>query len=193
MLCWFTDAVYKSYWLRGCVWSGELEESAGLYEEALKLARAAGDEEAVEQLEEGLKELEKRRDERSGSAKDDPAAKEWPALRSVRRIHTGNAQWHYSLEELPDCTWSFIIQLPCLAITSTSVFPSTSDSLRRIFHRKLISNKKTKGPKCLKLSLQTLLLENPTQEGQWEVVMGRSFQRGLLGMPGCFQRKENYK
>ncbi|KAL7879867.1 hypothetical protein SRHO_G00021210 [Serrasalmus rhombeus] len=55
---------------------GEFEESIKLYEEALTLARTAGDMEAVEQLEEGLKELNRRKEEQNRSTTDDPAAEE---------------------------------------------------------------------------------------------------------------------
>lgn len=54
----------------------EFEESGKLYEEALALARAAGDEEAVEQLQEGLKELTNRRDGQTESKTDEREIKQ---------------------------------------------------------------------------------------------------------------------
>ncbi|XP_045898064.1 tetratricopeptide repeat protein 19, mitochondrial-like [Micropterus dolomieu] len=42
---------------------GQLEDSVRLYQEALSLARQAGDQEAVDQIQEGLKEVKKRRSE----------------------------------------------------------------------------------------------------------------------------------
>lgn len=52
-------------------WLGRLDEAVRVYQEALDLARQAGDEEAVEQIQEGLKELKRRRQER----KKEPAQK----------------------------------------------------------------------------------------------------------------------
>lgn len=45
-------------------WPGRLEEAVRVYQEALGLARQAEDQEAVEQIQEGLKELKKRSQER---------------------------------------------------------------------------------------------------------------------------------
>lgn len=45
-------------------WPGRLEEAVRVYQEALSLAREAGDQEAVEKIQEGLKELKKRSQER---------------------------------------------------------------------------------------------------------------------------------
>ena len=42
---------------------GDMQAALDLYKEALSLARAAGDEEAVEQIQEGLMEVKKRREE----------------------------------------------------------------------------------------------------------------------------------
>lgn len=47
--------------------AGELEEASRLYHEALALAQAIGDEEAAEQIQEGLKELASRRDAQSNA------------------------------------------------------------------------------------------------------------------------------
>lgn len=44
-----------------------------MYEEALALAQAAGDVEAVEQFEEGLKELRRRREEKEQSSNKEPS------------------------------------------------------------------------------------------------------------------------
>lgn len=44
-------------------WPGRLEEAVRVYKEALGLARQAGDQEAVEQIQEGLKELKRRSQE----------------------------------------------------------------------------------------------------------------------------------
>ncbi|XP_060729992.1 tetratricopeptide repeat protein 19, mitochondrial isoform X1 [Tachysurus vachellii] len=52
---------------------GEFEESVKMYEEALALAKAAGDVEAVEQFEEGLKELRRRREEKEQSSYKEPS------------------------------------------------------------------------------------------------------------------------
>ncbi|GAA6108403.1 tetratricopeptide repeat protein 19, mitochondrial isoform X1 [Tachysurus ichikawai] len=52
---------------------GEFEESVKMYEEALALAQAAGDVEAVEQFEEGLKELRRRREEKEQSSNKEPS------------------------------------------------------------------------------------------------------------------------
>lgn len=49
-------------------WPGRLEEAVRVYQEALGLARQAEDQEAVEQIQEGLKELKKRNQERKESA-----------------------------------------------------------------------------------------------------------------------------
>ncbi|XP_056333472.1 tetratricopeptide repeat protein 19, mitochondrial [Danio aesculapii] len=51
--------------------NGEFEESAKLYQEALALAHTAGDEEAIEQLQEGLKELGNRRNAKDNSKDED--------------------------------------------------------------------------------------------------------------------------
>lgn len=45
-------------------WPGRLEEAVRVYQEALGMARQAGDQEAVEQIQEGLKELKRRSQER---------------------------------------------------------------------------------------------------------------------------------
>lgn len=50
-------------------WPGRLEEAARVYQEALGLARQAGDQEAVEHLQEGLKELKRRSQERKKEQK----------------------------------------------------------------------------------------------------------------------------
>lgn len=63
-------------WLLVFCFSGEFEESSKLYQEALALARAAGDEEAVEQLQEGLKELASRRDGQTESKPEEQELKE---------------------------------------------------------------------------------------------------------------------
>lgn len=55
---------------------GEFEESSKLYQEALAVARAAGDGEAVELLQEGLKELACRRDGRTESKPEDQELKD---------------------------------------------------------------------------------------------------------------------
>lgn len=52
-------------------WPGRFEEAVRIYQEALGLAREAGDQEAVEQIQEGLKELKRRSQER----KKEPAQK----------------------------------------------------------------------------------------------------------------------
>ncbi|KAK3567526.1 hypothetical protein QTP86_019922 [Hemibagrus guttatus] len=52
---------------------GEFEESVKMYEEALALAQAAGDVEAVEQFQEGLKELSRRREEKKQSSNKEPS------------------------------------------------------------------------------------------------------------------------
>ncbi|KAM9349693.1 tetratricopeptide repeat protein 19, mitochondrial [Symphorus nematophorus] len=44
--------------------TGRLEDSVRFYQEALNLARQAGDQEAVDQIQEGLKEVKKKREER---------------------------------------------------------------------------------------------------------------------------------
>lgn len=49
-------------------WPGRSEEAVRVYQEALVLARQAGDEEAVEQIQEGLKELKRRSQERKKEA-----------------------------------------------------------------------------------------------------------------------------
>lgn len=51
--------------------NGEFEESAKLYQEALALAHTAGDAEAIEQLQEGLKELDNRRNAKDNSKVED--------------------------------------------------------------------------------------------------------------------------
>lgn len=43
--------------------SGRLDDSVRLYQEALSIARQAGDKDAVEQLLDGLKEVKKRREQ----------------------------------------------------------------------------------------------------------------------------------
>lgn len=53
------------FWL-----SGEFEEAGKLYQEALALAQAAGDAEAIEQLQEGLKELANRKSEKTTEEKE---------------------------------------------------------------------------------------------------------------------------
>lgn len=53
--------------------SGEIEEAGKLYQEALTLAQAAGDAEAIEQLQEGLKELAERK---SGQKTEEQEIKE---------------------------------------------------------------------------------------------------------------------
>ncbi|XP_026792260.3 tetratricopeptide repeat protein 19, mitochondrial isoform X2 [Pangasianodon hypophthalmus] len=55
---------------------GEFEESVKLYEEALALAQAAGDAEAVQQFEEGLKELSRRREEKKQSTNEVTSAEQ---------------------------------------------------------------------------------------------------------------------
>ncbi|KAI5627892.1 tetratricopeptide repeat protein 19, mitochondrial [Silurus asotus] len=55
---------------------GEFEESAKLYKEALALAQAAGDAEAVEQCEEGLKELSRRRGEKTHTMDKESSVKQ---------------------------------------------------------------------------------------------------------------------
>lgn len=54
--------------------SGEFSEAGKRYEEALALAQAAGDTEALQQLEDGLKELKRRREETKPTANKDPSA-----------------------------------------------------------------------------------------------------------------------
>lgn len=59
-----------------CDWSGRLEEAVRFYQEALGLARQAGDKEAVEQIQEGLKEVKRRRSqERKEEQEEEPAQK----------------------------------------------------------------------------------------------------------------------
>ncbi|TSK82140.1 Tetratricopeptide repeat protein 19, mitochondrial [Bagarius yarrelli] len=55
---------------------GEFEESVKMYKEAMSLAQTAGDAEAVEQFEEGLKELNRRKEERKESLNEDPLTKQ---------------------------------------------------------------------------------------------------------------------
>uniref|UniRef100_A0A672NX58 Tetratricopeptide repeat domain 19 n=1 Tax=Sinocyclocheilus grahami TaxID=75366 RepID=A0A672NX58_SINGR len=55
---------------------GEFEESGTLYQEALALAHAAGDGEAIEQLQGGLKELASRRDGQTDSKPEEQELKE---------------------------------------------------------------------------------------------------------------------
>lgn len=50
-------------------WPGRLEEAGRVYQEALGLARQAGDQEALEHLQEGLKELKRRSQERKKEQK----------------------------------------------------------------------------------------------------------------------------
>lgn len=47
-----------------------------MYEEALALAQEAGDVEAVEQFQEGLKELSRRREEKKQSSNKEPSHKQ---------------------------------------------------------------------------------------------------------------------
>ncbi|XP_048866360.1 tetratricopeptide repeat protein 19, mitochondrial isoform X1 [Brienomyrus brachyistius] len=47
---------------------GQVNESARLYQEALEMAKTAGDNEAVENIQEGLKELDSKRDGQAGQA-----------------------------------------------------------------------------------------------------------------------------
>lgn len=56
--------------------SGEFEESVKLYKEALALAQAAGDTEAVEQFEKGLNELSRRKEEQKQSTNKEPSAEQ---------------------------------------------------------------------------------------------------------------------
>lgn len=49
---------------------GQLEDSVRLYQEALNLARQAGDQEAMDQIQEGLKEVKKRRDQEMKEEQD---------------------------------------------------------------------------------------------------------------------------
>ncbi|KAG7329939.1 hypothetical protein KOW79_006161 [Hemibagrus wyckioides] len=55
---------------------GEFEESVKMYEEALALAQEAGDVEAVEQFQEGLKELSRRREGKKQSSNKEPSHKQ---------------------------------------------------------------------------------------------------------------------
>lgn len=57
--------------MRRSDWPGRLEEAMRVYQEALSLARQAGDQEAEENIQEGLKELKRRSQER----KKEPAQK----------------------------------------------------------------------------------------------------------------------
>ena len=51
----------------GASWcTGQLEESGRLYQEALAMAQATGDSEAVQQIQEGLKELETNKKKKNG-------------------------------------------------------------------------------------------------------------------------------
>lgn len=56
--------------------SGVFEESVKLYEEALALAQAVGDVEAVEQFQEGLKELSRRREGKRQSTNEESSAEQ---------------------------------------------------------------------------------------------------------------------
>lgn len=58
-----------------CDWSGRLEEAVRFYQEALGLARQAGDKEAEEQIQEGLKEVKRRSQEKNEEQEEEPAQK----------------------------------------------------------------------------------------------------------------------
>lgn len=76
MVLYFSQGYPVVSWLLVFCCSGEFEESSKLYQEALAVARAAGDGEAVEQLQEGLKELACRRDGRTESKPEEQGLKD---------------------------------------------------------------------------------------------------------------------
>lgn len=59
--------------------SGHLEDSVRLYQEALNLARQAGDQEAVDQIQEGLKKVKKKRDQET-KEEQEKATEDWHGL-----------------------------------------------------------------------------------------------------------------